>query len=79
MWLIANPFEDVSAKYSVDCRQAIIHDRRETLEQVADAVTAGKLVPQVSRTLPLSQAAEAHRILERGDNSRGRIILEIGE
>lgn len=79
VWLIASPFEDMSAHYGVDCRQAVIHDRRETLERVADAVSLGDMVPQVSRTLPLSRAAEAHRILERGDNSRGRIVLEIGE
>lgn len=79
VWLIANPFDDMSADYGVECLQAMIHDRRDTLEQVAEAVTRGALSPQVSRTLPLSQAAQAHRILERGDNSRGRIILEIGE
>lgn len=79
VWLIAAPFEDVSNEYGVVCRQAMVHDRRETLEQVADAVASGILVPQVSRTMPMTEVAEAHRILERGGNSRGRIILEIGE
>jgi NADPH:quinone reductase-like Zn-dependent oxidoreductase len=79
VWLIATPFEDVSNRYGVDCRQAVIHDRRETLERVAALVSDGILSPQVSRRLPLSQAADAHRALERGENSRGRIILEIGE
>lgn len=79
VWLIAAPFDDVSDRYGVTCTQAMIHDRRETLESVADAVRQGTLKPQVSRVLPLSDAAEAHRILERGENSRGRIILNIGE
>lgn len=79
VWLIAAPFDDVSDTYGVTCSQAMIHDRRATLESVADAVRQGTLKPQVSRVLPLSDAAEAHRILERGDNSRGRIILNIGE
>lgn len=79
VWLIAAPFEDVSAAYGVKCLQAVIHDRRETLEKVANAVADGILKPQVSRLLALSQAADAHRILERGENSRGRIILTIGE
>ena len=79
VWLIAAPFNDASAAYRIDCRQAEIHDRRETLEKVADCVARGILTPQVSRRLPLSQAAEAHRILESHGNSRGRIILEIGE
>lgn len=78
-WLIAAPFKDLSARYGVNCQQVIIHDRRSTLESVAEAVRLGTLRPQVSRTLPLRDAAEAHRILERGENSRGRIILNIGE
>jgi NADPH:quinone reductase-like Zn-dependent oxidoreductase len=79
VWLIAAPFKDVSAGYGVICKQASIHDSRETLERVADAVGKGILNPQVSRRMPLAKAAEAHRILEHGANSRGRIILEIGE
>jgi NADPH:quinone reductase-like Zn-dependent oxidoreductase len=79
VWLITAPFNDVSAGYGIDCRQAKIHDRRETLEKVVDCVARGILVPQVSHRLPLSQAAEAHRILESHGNSRGRIILETGE
>lgn len=78
-WLIAAPFDDVSATYGVTCKQVMVHDRRETLENVAEAVRHGTLRPQVSRTLPLADAAEAHRILERGENSRGRIILNIGD
>jgi NADPH:quinone reductase-like Zn-dependent oxidoreductase len=79
VWLIASPFDDISRSYGVTCTQAMIHDKRETLESVAEAVATGILKPQVSRRLPHEQAAEAHRILERGENSRGRIILEIGE
>ena len=79
VWLIAKPFEDVSIQFGVHSRRALIHDRRETLERVAALVTDGILAPQVSRRLSLSEVAEAHRLLERGDNSRGRIILVIGE
>ena len=79
VWLIAKAFEDVSDEYGVACRQAVIHDRRETLERLAERVAAGILKPQVSGRLPLDRAAEAHERLERGDNSRGRIILEIGD
>ncbi|MFT5486619.1 MAG: NADPH:quinone reductase-like Zn-dependent oxidoreductase [Paracoccaceae bacterium] len=78
-WLIASPFDDVSAEYGVTCKQVMVHDRHATLECVAEAVRLGTLKPQVSRILPMSDAAEAHRILERGENSRGRIILNIGE
>ena len=79
VWLIASPFKDVSTDYGVICKQALIHDSRDTLERVTEAVEKGILAPQVSRRMPMAQAADAHRILERGENSRGRIILEIRE
>jgi len=79
VWLIASPFKDVSTDYGVICKQALIHDSRDTLERVTEAVEKGILAPQVSRRMPMAQAADAHRLLERGENSRGRIILEIRE
>ncbi len=79
VWLIAEPFDDVSSEYDIHCKQAIIHDRRDTMERLSQQVTAGILKPQVSRLLPLTLAAEAHKIVEDGSNTRGRIILEIGD
>ncbi|MEE2996921.1 MAG: NADP-dependent oxidoreductase [Pseudomonadota bacterium] len=79
VWLIAEPFDDVSSEYDIHCKQAIIHDRRDTMERLSEQVTAGILKPQVSRLLPLTLAAEAHKIVEGGSNTRGRVILEIGD
>lgn len=75
-WLIAAPFEDRSAEFGVSLRQAHIHDSPETLRKVVDLAEKGALRPQISRMLPLAHAAEAHRLLEAGRNSRGRIVLE---
>lgn len=75
VWLIAEPFEDLSAAYGVRTVQADIRDDREVLEAVAALAARGALVPQVSRIMDLAQVAEAHRLLESGAISRGRIVL----
>ena len=43
-------------------------------ENVWPLVSAGKLVPVIDRALPMSSAAEAHRILEGGDQT-GKLLL----
>jgi len=54
----------------------MILDNREILASVVGLAEAGHLRPLVSRVLPLDRAAEAHRILEAGENTRGRLVLE---
>ena len=39
------------------------------------AAAAGKVVPQIERVLPLSRAAEAHRLVEKHE-SYGKIVLD---
>ena len=75
VWLIAAPFEDRSAEHGVDLSQAMIVDDAATLAAVVDLAANGHIRPLVSRKLPLDRAAEAHRILEAGENSRGRLVL----
>lgn len=48
--------------------------QRKILEQGAQLIEAGKLEILVSHTLPLEQAAEAHRLLERGGMT-GKVVL----
>lgn len=50
--------------------------QRRILEDGARLIEEGKLKVKVSRTLPLGQAAEAHRILEAG-HMIGKVVLEI--
>lgn len=45
------------------------------LQALTDHVISGAVQVQIGRTLPLSQAAEAHRLLE-GRQTIGKIILE---
>jgi NADPH:quinone reductase-like Zn-dependent oxidoreductase len=39
------------------------------------AAAAGKVTAQIERILPLSRAAEAHRLVESGE-SQGKIVLD---
>ncbi|PWB53417.1 MAG: alcohol dehydrogenase [Nitrosomonadales bacterium] len=51
-------------------------NQREMLEAAVALAEAGKLKVTVSRTLPLDQVAEAHRLLE-GGHVTGKVVLEI--
>ncbi len=75
-WLIAELFEDRPARPDIEVRQAKIVDTPDILRAVVDLAEAGHWRPLVSRVLPLDRAAEAHRILEAGENSRGRLVLD---
>lgn len=48
--------------------------RRQVMNEVIDLLAKGAIRPAVSVKLPLMQAAEAHRVIERGD-SLGKILL----
>lgn len=41
------------------------------------AISDGRVRPVIDRILPWSEAPEAHRVLERGDNI-GKVLLEVG-
>jgi len=77
VWLIADAFEDQSEGLDIEVRQAMILDNRDTLLALVNLASAGHIKPLISRVLPLAEAAEAHRFMEAGENSRGRVILDI--
>jgi NADPH2:quinone reductase len=52
----------------------LIHRDRDTLRELVDAVAAGELRTRVDRTLPLAEAAEAHRLVEAG-GLHGKVVL----
>lgn len=47
------------------------------LVRLDQLVRTGRLTPRVSHSVPMSEAAEAHRLLERG-GLRGRVVLLMG-
>ena len=58
---------------SVKTQFVFSHFDKQTLEFMAEAVRDGKLVIPISRELPLSEAAEAHAMAEKG--GIGKILL----
>jgi NADPH:quinone reductase len=53
---------------------SLVHRDREALRELVDAVAAGELRTRVDRTLPLAEAAEAHRLVEAG-GLHGKVVL----
>src|SRR5436190_21373516 len=76
VWLIAQPFTDRSAEYGVQTLQAHIIDSPRVNAVVIGLAAEGAIKPQVSRVMPLPAAAQAHRMVEAGRVSRGRIVLD---
>ncbi len=74
VYLIADPIEDLSAQFGVTTRAARVEEQPAVLKSVIGLVADGVLVPQVSETLPMAEAAEAHRRIETG-HTRGKIVL----
>jgi 2-desacetyl-2-hydroxyethyl bacteriochlorophyllide A dehydrogenase len=77
VWLIAKPFTDRSAQYGVQTLQARITDSSRVNAIAVDLAAKRAIRPQVSRVMPLAEAAQAHRLVEAGQVSRGRIVLDI--
>jgi NADPH:quinone reductase-like Zn-dependent oxidoreductase len=74
-WLVADPIKDRGEEFGVSVKRVMISDDRTALQAMMDLAAEGAIQPQVSRTMPLSQAVEAHRLMEKGVISRGRLVL----
>lgn len=74
VYVVAQPIEDLSARYGIATRQAVVRDDPAVLREVAALVDGGALVPQVGKTLPFARAAEAQRLSASG-HVRGKIVL----
>ncbi|CDN50021.1 NADP-dependent oxidoreductase [Neorhizobium galegae] len=75
VWLVADPIRDRGEEFGVNVTRAMITDDKSALQGMMDLAGTGLLKPQVARTMPLSEAAEAHRLMEKGAISRGRLML----
>ncbi|MFB9949673.1 NADP-dependent oxidoreductase [Rhizobium puerariae] len=75
VWLVADPIDDRGAEFGVTVTRAMVADDKSALQAMMDLAGAGLIRPQVAGTMPLSEAAEAHRLMEKGAISRGRLML----
>jgi len=65
---------DVALSLVASSREATLRAVRPEAEQVAKLAAQGALVPEVSLTFSLAEAAKAHRASENGHGT-GKIVL----
>ncbi|MFR6640061.1 MAG: zinc-binding dehydrogenase [Christensenellales bacterium] len=51
---------------------------KELTEKLWPKIDSGELKPSVYKVLPIENAAEAHKILENGENV-GKVVLKVCE
>jgi NADPH:quinone reductase-like Zn-dependent oxidoreductase len=64
----------VSDRPDMRVESPLVHSDPLALARLTKQVAAGELRTRVARTIPLTEAAEAHRLVERG-GLRGKIVL----
>jgi NADPH:quinone reductase-like Zn-dependent oxidoreductase len=77
VYLNALPIVDRGAEFGVTVTLGYKGpgDDPEMIRRVIDLMASGAFLPQVSSTMPLSEAAEAHRLIQSGQVTRGRLVL----
>ena len=80
VWLTAAPITDRGTDRGADrgvrVSRAQITDDAGVVATVLALADQGVIRPQIAAVLPLTQAAQAHRMLEAGQVSRGRLLLQ---
>jgi NADPH:quinone reductase-like Zn-dependent oxidoreductase len=64
------------AKRGIRCSNVMAHPDAHVLEELTKLIEANKIVPVVSQTVPLADAAKAHQQIETR-HTRGKIVLQI--
>lgn len=79
VWLIGRSItaEETPAPQGIRTIRALVHDDITALTAVVELAEKGVLRPQVSKILPLEEAAQAHHLVQKQKHGRGRIVLDI--
>ncbi|MCW4115257.1 NADP-dependent oxidoreductase [Aurantimonas sp. MSK8Z-1] len=75
VWLVAAPIVDRGEAYGVRVSRAMIADAPAPVAAILAMAAKGEIAPQVAGVLPLAEAARAHRMMEAGAVTRGRLLL----
>lgn len=77
IYLNALPIVDRGTEFGVTVRLGSKGptDDPAMIRGVIDLMASSAFQPQVSSTMPLSEAAEAHRLIQSGQVTRGRLVL----
>lgn len=76
--LVQPPSHEEAAKHGVKAHMMAIQPHGPQLAEIARAIDAGQIHPVVSTVLPLSEAQQAHKLIETR-HTRGKIVLQIVE
>ena len=74
VYLVAAPFVQRRER-GIKVTRAMVTDRADVMAAVMQAAADGIWRPGVAGTLPLADIGEAHRRIEAGEVTRGRIVL----
>jgi NADPH:quinone reductase-like Zn-dependent oxidoreductase len=78
VYLNAAPIIDEGSRFGVRVSRAQISDRPPVFREVAKLAAEGVFRPRVAGVFRLADAAKAHAVLEAGQVTRGRLVLDIG-
>ncbi|WP_433634007.1 NADP-dependent oxidoreductase [Halomicrococcus sp. NG-SE-24] len=74
--LLREPEQDKADQYNVDGELVFVEPNAEYLDQIRALIDDGDVSPYIRETLPLEEAAEAHRLVEKG-HGRGKVVLTV--
>jgi NADPH2:quinone reductase len=75
--VFTRPVEDVPDNHGFRTEIVLVQPDREALVELVELVAGGQLRTRVARTFDLADAADAHRLVERG-GVRGKLVLTTG-
>jgi NADPH:quinone reductase-like Zn-dependent oxidoreductase len=76
--IVGPPTQSKAKEAGVTASGIMVKPNAEELRQIGDLVESRAIRPVVSQTLPLSEAAKAHQMIET-HHTRAKIVLKVGE
>jgi NADPH:quinone reductase-like Zn-dependent oxidoreductase len=72
--LLREPDQERAREFNVNGELVFVAPDAEQLDQIRNIIEDGSVTPHLRETLPVQEAAEAHRIVEQG-HGRGKVVL----